>query len=280
MPIITFMSNEKKETGQTMSVAAIATQMAIEHNYKILIVSTNFKEHTLENCFWDLNSVNNFVDSSIKTSNIGTDAGVEGLIKVVAGNGTNGEIVKNYTKIILRDRLDVLPGPVTTSYVEYERIAAGYPDILKMASTYYDMIFVDLGKRMDEKYAAPILEISDVVVVSITQRLKCIDDFMKLRAQEEFYKHPRIMLLVGRYDGFSKYNAKNMGRYMKMKNQVNTVPYNTLFFEACSEGKIIDYFLKLKNIDVNDRNYLFIKEINNTVQNIIYKIREVQMYRG
>lgn len=40
MAIITFWSNTKKETGQSMSIAAIATSMAIEHNYKILLVST------------------------------------------------------------------------------------------------------------------------------------------------------------------------------------------------------------------------------------------------
>ena len=42
MAIITFKSNEIKETGQTLSVAAVATQIAIEHNYKVLLVSTNF----------------------------------------------------------------------------------------------------------------------------------------------------------------------------------------------------------------------------------------------
>ena len=40
MAIITFYSNSKKETAQTMSIAAVATSMAIEHNYKILLIST------------------------------------------------------------------------------------------------------------------------------------------------------------------------------------------------------------------------------------------------
>ena len=40
MAIITFKSNEIKETAQTLSIAAVATQMAIEHNVKILVVST------------------------------------------------------------------------------------------------------------------------------------------------------------------------------------------------------------------------------------------------
>ncbi len=40
MAIITFWSNTEKETGQTMSIAAVAASMAIEHNYKILLIST------------------------------------------------------------------------------------------------------------------------------------------------------------------------------------------------------------------------------------------------
>ena len=35
------------------------------------------------------------------------------------------------------------------------------------------------------------------------------------------------------------------------------IPYNTLYFESCSEGKVIDFFLRLKNIDETDRNHLF-----------------------
>lgn len=40
MAIITFWSESKKGTGQTMSAVAVATSMAIEHNYRILLIST------------------------------------------------------------------------------------------------------------------------------------------------------------------------------------------------------------------------------------------------
>ena len=36
-----------------MSIAAIATFMSIEHNYRILIISTTNKEDNLKNCFWE-----------------------------------------------------------------------------------------------------------------------------------------------------------------------------------------------------------------------------------
>ena len=49
MSIITFVSEDIKETGQTISISAIATAMAIEHNYRILLFSTEFIDKTLEN---------------------------------------------------------------------------------------------------------------------------------------------------------------------------------------------------------------------------------------
>lgn len=276
MAIVTFKSNEIKETGQTLSLAAVATQMAIEHNYKILVVSTNFKDKTLENCFWEVGKTSSLANQMGQPA-VGIESGVEGLMRVMTSNKTSPEIVKNYSKIILRDRLDVLPSTSATDYKDYEGIAATYPEILQLASRYYDIILVDLSKRMPKQCAENIIQISDVVVVNLTQRLKSIDDFIDLREEEEFYKRKHIMLLIGRYDAFSKYNVKNITRYLKERKPVGVIPYNTLYFEACSEGKIIDFFLRMKNIDETDRNHLFVKETTNVSNSIIYKLQELQM---
>ncbi len=277
MAIITFKSNEFKETGQTLSLVATATQMAIEHSYKILVVSTNFKDQTLENCFWELDRLNKPIISGPGRAAVGVDSGIEGLIKVLASNKTSVEIVKNYSKTVLRDRLDVLLSPNTEKYEDYIQTCDNYPEILKMADRYYDLVFVDLSSRMREQEAQNILNVSDVIIVNMTQRLKNINDFMELKETDEFYKRRNIMLLLGRYDAHSKYNIKNVTRYMREKKQILAIPYNTLYFEACSEGKVIDYFLKLKNIDENDRNYLFISEANRVDDAIIYKLQELQM---
>ena len=52
MSVITFWNNGKEQTGKTLAIAAITTQMSIEHNYKILIISTGHKDTTLDRCFW------------------------------------------------------------------------------------------------------------------------------------------------------------------------------------------------------------------------------------
>ena len=79
MAVITFCSNEIKETGQTLSMAAIASYMAIEHNYKILMISTGFNDLTLENCFWEYNKIRStggVLKQDVGT--IGLVSGVEG----------------------------------------------------------------------------------------------------------------------------------------------------------------------------------------------------------
>ena len=278
MAIITFRSNEMKETGQTLSLVATATQMAIEHNHKILIVSTNFKDVTLENCFWELDRLNKPVTTGKDhMAAVGVDSGVEGMIKVLVSNKTSTDIVKNYSRTLLRDRLDILMSPKTENYQEYIQLASNYAEILRSADRYYDLVFVDLTSRMDESVAQSILDVSDVVVLNITQRLKNINDFLELKQTDDFYKRRNIMLLLGRYDAHSKYNIKNVTRYLREKRNILAVPYNTLYFEACSEGKVIDYFLKLKNIDENDRNYKFLEEINRIDTEILYKLQELQM---
>ena len=55
MAIISFWSGENKESAQTLSMVAVATYMAIEHNYRILVIDGTFKDDTLERCFWNMN---------------------------------------------------------------------------------------------------------------------------------------------------------------------------------------------------------------------------------
>ena len=139
MPIITFWSNEKNETAQTLSMAAVATYMAIEHNYKILILSTKNNDKTLEECFWDLNKSTNLIKEIAGNKMVALDSGIDGLIKIIASNKTSPEIITNYTRIVFKDRLDVLFSTETNTEQEYAQIKKVYPEVLKTASQYYDL---------------------------------------------------------------------------------------------------------------------------------------------
>ena len=115
-------------------------------------------------------------------------------------------------------------------------------------------------------------------MMNLVQRLETLNNFIRLREANDFYKKKNVMLALGRYDRFSKYNNKNITRYMKERKELSVVPYNTLFFEACSEGTIIDFFLRLRNIvDDTDKNVTFEKAVAEADSNIIYKLQELQM---
>ena len=53
MSVITFVNNLEEESGKTMSLVAIATYMAINHNKRILIISTTNKEDKINSCYFE-----------------------------------------------------------------------------------------------------------------------------------------------------------------------------------------------------------------------------------
>ena len=109
MAIISFWSGDKKESGQTLAMAAIATQMCVEHNMRTLMVDATFDDDTLERCFWNVQQSRGFAHK-INQGKIDIASGAEGLVSAVASNKTSPEIISNYTKIVFKNRLDVLPG--------------------------------------------------------------------------------------------------------------------------------------------------------------------------
>lgn len=281
MAIIAFWSDEEKETGQTMSIVALSTYMAIKHNYRILNVDTSFRDQTLENSFWNLSKEEKLVKKIVQDQNqLGVESGVEGLLKMIRSNRIESRIVPNYTRVVFKEKLDVLCPPKTNKYDAYKEIAEKYTTIIQVANRSYDLVFVDISKMLPKSQVKQILEISDIIIVNISQRLKIIDEFLKLRMENEFFKKNNIMINVGRYDHYSKYNIKNLTRYMGEKKDIHAIPYNTLFFEACSESNVTELFWRLSDIletDPEDRNALFIKEIDRLSKDLLYKMQELQL---
>lgn len=250
--------------------------MAIEHNYKILVISTAYKEDTLDRCFWEERKIKRNLGLFGPNTSIAMEEGIVGLIKIMNSNKLSPENITNYTKIIFKDRLEILPsfkGEIT----EYKELVKYYPDIINLANNYYDLVFVDLDMNMDKEVSDIILANSNLVVANLSQRLKSINKFMEIREEIPILNSKKSLILIGRYDKFSKYTVKNISRYMREKNKVSTIPYNTLFFEACEEAKVPDLFLRLRKVDEEDRNNFFISEVRRVSENIIYRLQDLQM---
>ncbi|CDB31660.1 putative uncharacterized protein [Clostridium sp. CAG:575] len=281
MSIITFVNNIKEETGKSMSLVAIATYMAIEYNNKVLILSTTDKKDKIKSCF--------FEDKQVKKIRLGifgenkstldTESGIEGIAKIVRSNRLTPDMITNYTKVVFKDRLEILLGAERKEKqnTEQMKINEEYINVIATANNYYDKIFVDLDENITEDVREKIINMSDLVIVNSSQNYKSLEKLKQNKETNELLNLPKTLFLIGRYDKYSKYNSKNITRYLEEKNQVLTIPYNTLFFEALNEAGVPDLFLKFKKLnDTEDRNAIFIQEIKRASENIVYRIQELQ----
>ena len=274
MSVVTFWNNGKEQTGKTLSMVAISTYMAIEHNYRILVVSTGYKDETLKRCFWKEKKARKNLGLFGPNTNASLESGIVGLSKIVNSNKISSENITNYTKIIFKDRLEVLES-FSGGEVEYKKLKNLYPEIISLANNYYDLVFVDLDNEIEQEVSDKILENSNLVIANISQRLYSIDRFMELKETIPVLNSKKTLILMGRYDKFSKYTIKNVTRYMKEKNKVLTIPYNTLFFEACEEAKVPELFFNIKSLENDERNSVFVEEVKRASENIMYRLQDL-----
>lgn len=276
MSVVTFWNDKKEQTGKTLSAVAVATYMAIEHNYKILVISTGFNGKTLDNCFWKEKKAKKNFGIFGPNTNVAMENGIEGLSKMVKSNKISPESITNYTRIIFKDTLEILQS-FKGNRENYEEIKEHYVDVINLANRYYDLVFVDLDMELGNDVINTILENSNLIVASLSQRLTSIDSFIEKREEMPILKSKKTLILISRYDRNSKYTVKNISRYMGEKNKVSTIPYNTLFFEACEEAKVVDLFLSIRKISEDDVNGMFLSEVKRTAENIIYRLQDLAM---
>ena len=108
MSVVTFWNEGNKETGKTLSMAAICSSIAIEHNYKILVISTGYKANTLTRCFWEEKKAKKNLGLFGPNTNTGVEDGISGLVKVKSSNKLRAEDIVNYAKPVFKERLEIL----------------------------------------------------------------------------------------------------------------------------------------------------------------------------
>ena len=282
MAIISFWSDTKKETAQTLSMLAIASYLAVENNSKILIIDTNVNDRTIADAYWTQQetATRKFVNQ-LSAGKIDLGAGIEGLAKLITSGKTDPEVIPDYSRVVFKGRLEAILSFMTEHPEESSRVDSTYPELIKIANQKYDYVFVDVRKGNKDPLSNQILELSDVIVYNFTQRLTDMDRYNKIKKENPYFKNNRVLPLIGRYDRYSKYNKKNIARYIGERRDIPAVSYNTLFFEAANEGGMGDYFLKFRKslISATDRNAGFVEEVANAAERLVLKVQEVQMMR-
>lgn len=273
MAIISFWSEGDKEAGKTASLAAIATQISIDNTYKTLIFNAEYNDSSLEECFWPPKKPKKEAFMLGNRADLAT--GTTGVSKAILSNKTSPEIIKYYTKTIYKDRLELLTEDNITQE-DYQNQRRTYKEIAKIANRYYNLVLVDISGSPEESITRSILEESDIVVVNLPQNIKKINEYLELKRTNKVFNTEKTIVLIGRCDKNSKYNAKNLSRQTNIRD-LYPVPYNTQFLEAINEGKITEFFTKFRGRIHPDENTYFLEEVKKNSERILEKLKEIQM---
>lgn len=271
MAIVTFWGTGKEQVGKTLAAVALATNMAIEHNKRILLISASYNNETIKKCYWNDDASKK---NAIFQPEVGVELGngIEGLAKIIQSNKISPESITDYTKIVFKDRLEVLLGYEQNTPATSEQVGKIYSEIVQTASRYYDMVFVDLDNEINIAGAEEIIKKSDLVIAMTSQK---ISSLKYIQQKQMTLPNGRQMLLIGRYDKNSKYTLKNLSRTLGEKKELLAIPYNTLYFEASQEGTTTDLFLRLRRLeDKNDENIFFIESVKKVTEEIIKRIQD------
>ena len=285
MAIVTFWNDDREQSGKTLTAVAVATRMSIEYNYKILLISTSFQDTTMKNCFWGGEVQRSLKLFGNKNNNIAVENGIEGICKLVSANKLTPTVITDYSKVIFKGRLEVIGSYLGSkeasrevNYKEYEKIRGAYTELIRMANQYYDMVLVDLDKDMPEDIVSEILQISNVNVIVISQRMESLNRYKDLKENNMIINSPKTIPVVGKYMNNTKYNLKNIMKYLEIKRDLDKIPLNMLYFESAEESGVTDLFLRLKNIkDTSDENYIFMQDVLKLTEKIIKRLQELQM---
>ena len=208
------------------------------------------------------------------------NSGIEGIMKLANSGKLTPNMIGNFTKIVLKGRLEVIAGKKETDDEENEKFDFnGYPDVIKIANNYYDMVFVDLDRGLDSDLTRKILLSSNLIICNMEQKLEEVEKMLELQKQEQIVGGKNILYLINRYEKNSKYNIKNMIRNAKMKRDMYAVPYDLMYSDALQDGVVDGWMLnpKIRRATLEEAHGFFISQVNNFCEGIIYKLQELHM---
>lgn len=276
MAIVTFWSDSPKDTAQSTSALAIATHLAMERNMKILLIDANFSDETFVRAYWKPQKESRFF-KELNRGKVDIASGADGLVSAIASNKVSPEIIANFTKVVFKNRLDVLLGLKTKSPTEFDKALVYYKDLLMNANKFYDIVLVDLEKTSEKPTIRALLDISSIIMYTMTPDAHLIDGYTESLKQYAFLQKNNVIPLLGRSNEISKYNPKNVAKKIGERGGMAFVPYNIRFAEATYEGTISQYFLNLKADSFDPEQALFVEGLNATIDRILYKIEELQI---
>lgn len=136
----------------------------------------------------------------------------------------------------------------------------------------FDIVFLDLESG-ENKDSVDIMKEADLLVIVLPQAPAFWDKF--LSREPEWLTGKRTCILLGGFFTDSRYG---MNYYARKRNRTEigevagVIPVNRGFFDAMSDGKVLDYFYRNQEVRKKEDNYEFMVQTKKAAENIRKKL--------
>lgn len=259
--IIAFWSPWHGQTRTTASMAAVAMAMNDISGDSVAMFHTQARMADLEGMF------NNRLDKEKKVK-LYEGVGLNSLLLEFKQSELNKEIIERASLPTMMDDVVFFPG------LEMDNEMAKMGDVREILYTIatrdipkaFDWTFIDLPSG-DDTLSEEIMEVADVVVVTLSQNLAGWGQYFEEYAK--LIKNENVFYIIGGHKEESSYGIRNFRRIQHVdKKKCGVVPDCVGYMDAISNGRVASFYLMNEKASKNDENGLFIQECKDAAQKI------------
>jgi len=261
---VAFWSYDTKLWGISSYLVAISVASVIKYPYSIVILESHLKSNNLGDIL--KNNVRDTLLLKEPSCNYYEGCGIEGLVRKIYRGDIYPELLNLYITEVLQDHLYYIPQSrvIHNRIFEYEFNQCLH-SMISLLEQQYDLCFIDIAYQKNLNTKA-ILELSDLIVVHLSQNPDAIVNFVK--------NYPSIisksLFLINKTSGQSLIKVKNIFlKYQIPLDRLVLIPDNEMLKEAWHGGELIDFISRYYYCGQEDPNYLFIRSIRKATETIM-----------
>ncbi|TYQ16017.1 UNVERIFIED_CONTAM: hypothetical protein Cloal_2518 [Acetivibrio alkalicellulosi] len=262
--LISFWGPRHGQAGQTTNAVALATYMGVMYNIKTLIMHSQHEMSNMESAYFekieDLQSV------------LFDETGIDALERLAMTRQLTPANFSDYTKNLIEGRLDILIGTSKKTLASFESMSNSIQYILTCARQKYDVTICDLSSGDSFEITEKALKLSDIIVINLNQNIELLKSYFE-REETEAIKDKTKIILLGNYEMESLYNKKNILAFFSIKEQMYSIPRNVNFMDYYNNHEVIKFFMSNYDVGPDDKNFIFIKELNELSRYILKELK-------
>jgi hypothetical protein len=226
------------EMGCSSSTLMSAYATAFQYRTRVLLVNTGQANCGIE--------AGIFQDEKLPADVLYSfeESGWDAIERLFISGSLNKHNLRDYTKPLLKDRLDLLTGSMNKS----ERSASEKGEVLKKlletANQCYDLVLLDAERSNINPQL--IVQQADYVVVVLNQNMRNLKQFFEEILPEQLNEQ-KLHVLINKYDSHSRVTLSNIKRGFRYKGSISAIPYTTGYLDAMNRRDVARY-LQLENL--------------------------------